>query len=69
MSYQELSIATNGFNGANLLGKGSFRLVYKGILSDDTLLAIKVLNLQDKQVEKSFEVECKVLKILNIKNL
>jgi hypothetical protein len=44
-----------------LLGKGSFGSVYKGILSDGTLVAVKVLQLQNDQVEKSFKVECKCL--------
>ena len=42
ISYQELYVATNGFSKANLLGTWSFGLVYKGIMSDDTLVAIKV---------------------------
>ena len=42
ISDQELHAATNGFVEANLLGTRSFGSVYKGILSDGTLVAIKL---------------------------
>jgi Leucine-rich repeat (LRR) protein len=69
ISYQELHIATNGFTKANLLGTSSFGLVYKGILSDDTLVAVKVLQLQNDQGEKSFKAECNVLQKVRHRNL
>eukprot|EP00253_Pinus_taeda_P006563 PITA_06563 len=69
ISYQELMGATNGFIEANLLGKGNIGSVYKGILSDGTLVAIKVFNLQSDQVDKSFKVECKVLQKVRHRNL
>ena len=61
ISYQELHIETNGFSEANLLGTGSFGSVCKAILSDDTLVAIKVFQLQNEKVEKSFRSKCSVL--------
>eukprot|EP01018_Ginkgo_biloba_P027265 Gb_03522 [translate_table: standard] len=48
ISYQELVNATNGFNETNLLVVGSFGSVYKGILSDGTVAAVKVLDLQNE---------------------
>lgn len=61
ISYAELVIATNEFSDANLLGIGSFGKVYKGILSDGTMVAVKLLNLQNEGAQKSFDKECKVL--------
>eukprot|EP01018_Ginkgo_biloba_P027946 Gb_20000 [translate_table: standard] len=61
ISYQELVNATNGFNDTNLLGVGSFGSVYKGILSDGTVAAVKVLDLQNEEAPKSFISECRVL--------
>ena len=61
ISYQELRRATNDFSEANILGVGSFGSVFKGILFEGTLVAVKVLNLQLEGAFKSFDVECKVL--------
>ena len=69
VSYQELSHGTNNFCESNLLGTGSFGSVYKGILSDGTITAVKVLNLQLEGAFKSFDAECKVLRAIRHRNL
>eukprot|EP00253_Pinus_taeda_P033008 PITA_33008 len=69
ISYQELHRATDGFSEANLLGTGSFGLVYKGVLTDGTLVAVKVLSLQSDQGEKLFKGECNVLRKIQHRNL
>eukprot|EP01018_Ginkgo_biloba_P028016 Gb_24719 [translate_table: standard] len=69
ISYQELVNATNGFNETNLLGVGSFGSVYKGILSDGTVAAVKVLDLQNEEAHKSFISECRVLGKVRHRNL
>ncbi|XP_038980549.1 proline-rich receptor-like protein kinase PERK8 isoform X2 [Phoenix dactylifera] len=40
-TFEELSQATKNFNESNLVGSGSFGLVYKGLLLDGTIVAIK----------------------------
>ncbi|KAH9318983.1 hypothetical protein KI387_020752, partial [Taxus chinensis] len=69
ISYEELSIATNGFSEANLLGVGSFGSIYKGILSNAANIAVKVLNFHDKNAEQSFITECDVLKRVKHRNV
>ncbi|KAL0013347.1 hypothetical protein SO802_000416 [Lithocarpus litseifolius] len=69
ISYQELSRGTNNFCEGNLLGTGGFGFVYKGILSDGTIIAVKVLNLQLEGAFKSFDAECKVLRAIRHRNL
>ncbi|KAK2969232.1 hypothetical protein RJ640_003466 [Escallonia rubra] len=67
ISYHELRHATNEFCEANLVGAVSFGSVYKGILSDGTDVAVKVLNLQLEGAYKSFDSECKVTLIPLVK--
>ncbi|KAH9318986.1 hypothetical protein KI387_020755, partial [Taxus chinensis] len=69
ISCEELVDATNGFSQANLLGVGSFGSIYKGILSNATNIAVKVLKFQDKNVEQSFITECDVLKRVRHRNV
>ncbi|KAM3282680.1 putative LRR receptor-like serine/threonine-protein kinase [Capsicum chacoense] len=70
ISYGELLKATNGFSSENLIGKGGFGSVYKGILGqDEKTVAIKVLDLQHRGALKSFIAECEVSKNLRHRNL
>mgnify|MGYP003703348449 CR=1 FL=1 len=41
---RELQLATDNFNKKNVLGKGGFGKVYKGVLSNNTKVAVKWLN-------------------------
>ncbi|XP_024018821.1 probable LRR receptor-like serine/threonine-protein kinase At3g47570 [Morus notabilis] len=70
LSYGDLVKATNDFSPANLIGAGSFGSVYKGILTpDETVVAVKVLNLQTSRASKSFIAECKALRNIRHRNL
>ncbi|XP_059073692.1 putative leucine-rich repeat receptor-like serine/threonine-protein kinase At2g24130 [Cryptomeria japonica] len=69
ISYQDLVIATSGFDESNLLGVGNFGSVYKGILRDGKIVAIKALNLDNEESHKSFNTECRVLGRIRHRNL
>ncbi|KAK9155013.1 hypothetical protein Sjap_002493 [Stephania japonica] len=70
LSYEDLFKATNGFSETNLIGSGSFGCVYKGVLGqDETIVAVKVLNLQQRGAPKSFKVECNALRNIRHRNL
>ncbi|XP_030939907.1 probable LRR receptor-like serine/threonine-protein kinase At3g47570 [Quercus lobata] len=70
VSYQTLHKATNGFSLANLIGVGSFGLVYKGILGEEgSIVAVKVLNLQRQGAARSFISECEAWKNIRHRNL
>ncbi|KAK9153563.1 hypothetical protein Sjap_001043 [Stephania japonica] len=58
LSYEDLFKATNGFSATNLIGSGSFGSVYKGVLNrDEAMVAVKVLNLQQRGASKTFKAE------------
>ncbi|PHU16733.1 hypothetical protein BC332_12428 [Capsicum chinense] len=69
ISYHEIQLATSNFDGSNLIGVGSFGSVYKGTLSSGTVVAIKVLNLENEEVCKRFDAECEVMRNVRHKNL
>ncbi|XP_077215565.1 uncharacterized protein LOC143850180 [Tasmannia lanceolata] len=70
VSYAELLKATNGFSLSNLIGEGSYGSVYKGILDhDETLVAVKVFNLQQCGALKSFNAECEALRNIRHRSL
>ncbi|XP_023924757.1 receptor kinase-like protein Xa21 [Quercus suber] len=70
VSYQGLLKATDGFSSANLIGVGSFGSVYKGILGEDeSIVAVKVINIQRQGAPKSFISECEALKNIRHRNL
>ncbi|CAL5410810.1 unnamed protein product [Camellia sinensis] len=69
ITYQQIFRATNGFSDSNLLGMGSFGSVYKAILEDTTILAVKVFNLQVEAAFKSFDIECEIMRNIRHRNL
>ncbi|PHU16763.1 hypothetical protein BC332_12458 [Capsicum chinense] len=56
ISFHEIQRATSNFDRSNLIGVGSSGSVYKGTLSRGTVVAIKVLDLENKQVCKSYGI-------------
>ncbi|XP_043717865.1 probable LRR receptor-like serine/threonine-protein kinase At3g47570 [Telopea speciosissima] len=70
LSYKELFQATGGFSSTNFIGSGNFGSVYKGIISKyESIVAVKVLNLQNPRVYKSFMAECKALRNIRHRNI
>ncbi|PKU72041.1 Putative leucine-rich repeat receptor-like serine/threonine-protein kinase [Dendrobium catenatum] len=69
ITYRQLSEATRGFAEEMLIGSGSYGSVYRGILRDETVVAVKVLRLQTGNSTKSFKRECEVLKRIRHRNL
>ncbi|KAJ9694958.1 hypothetical protein PVL29_010444 [Vitis rotundifolia] len=70
VSYDSLFKATGGFSSANLIGTGGFGSVYKGILDqDETVVAVKVIQLHQRGAVKSFKAECEALRNIRHRNL
>ncbi|KAF4366153.1 hypothetical protein F8388_014871 [Cannabis sativa] len=59
-TFKELRGATDHFNSKNILGRGGFGIVYKGILNDGTVVAVKRLkdyNTAGGEIQFQTEVE------------
>ncbi|KAJ8617362.1 hypothetical protein MRB53_013548 [Persea americana] len=70
VTYGELFKATDGFSSANLIGEGSYSSVYRGIIDRmERIVAIKILNLQQRRASKSFTVECRALSSICHRNI
>ncbi|KAL9270382.1 putative serine/threonine-protein kinase PBL7 [Drosera capensis] len=64
-TYKELELATDGFSETNVIGNGGFGVVYRGVLGDGTVAAIKVMRREGKQGERAFRIEVDLLSRLN----
>ncbi|XP_028788770.1 receptor kinase-like protein Xa21 [Neltuma alba] len=69
ISYYELLQGTNGFDERNLLGLGSFGSVYKAILPNEKIVAVKVFNIDMEEALRSFDIECVAMCNLRHRNL
>lgn len=70
ISRRQLVEATGGFSSSSLIGSGRFGQVYKGVLEDNTAIAVKVLNSKTAgEILGSFKRECQVLKRTRHRNL
>ncbi|KDP21156.1 hypothetical protein JCGZ_21627 [Jatropha curcas] len=68
-TYRQIKAATNNFNPTNELGAGGFGTVYKGTLSDGTLIAVKQLSSRSKQGNREFLNEIGMISVLQHPNL
>ncbi|KAL7243374.1 hypothetical protein ACSBR1_015717 [Camellia fascicularis] len=64
-----IKVATTNFDAANKIGEGGFGSVYKGLLSDGTVIAMKQLSTKSKQGNKEFVNEIGMLSGLQHPNL
>ncbi|KAL7212683.1 hypothetical protein ACSBR2_015379 [Camellia fascicularis] len=64
-----IKAATTNFDAANKIGEGGFGSVYKGLLSDGTVIAMKQLSAKSKQGNKEFVNEICMLSGLQHPNL
>nr|DAD39981.1 TPA_asm: hypothetical protein HUJ06_014304 [Nelumbo nucifera] len=78
ISYSQILAATNDFAEENLIGKGGYGSVYKGIINggietgedgSPTLIAVKVLDLKQSKAAQSFTTECEALRNVRHRNL
>ncbi|KAI3987238.1 hypothetical protein MKX01_031722 [Papaver californicum] len=53
-SYKEIKDAAQDFNPANKIGQGGFGSVYKGVLPDGSVIAVKVISPKSWQGKKEF---------------
>ncbi|KAF3520527.1 hypothetical protein DY000_02062892, partial [Brassica cretica] len=68
-SYEELVKATNGFSQENLLGEGGFGCVYKGVLPDGRVVAVKQLKIGGGQGDREFKAEVETLSRIHHRHL
>uniref|UniRef100_A0A0E0B1Q4 non-specific serine/threonine protein kinase n=1 Tax=Oryza glumipatula TaxID=40148 RepID=A0A0E0B1Q4_9ORYZ len=66
---RQIKVATRNFDAANKIGEGGFGSVYKGLLSDGTIIAVKQLSSRSKQGNREFVNEIGMISALQHPNL
>ncbi|CAN1351715.1 Probable LRR receptor-like serine/threonine-protein kinase At1g07650, partial [Linum perenne] len=66
---RQIKAATKNFDPANKLGEGGFGCVYKGELTDGTVIAVKQLSSKSKQGNREFVTEVGMISGLQHPNL
>ncbi|XP_062204843.1 probable serine/threonine-protein kinase At1g01540 [Phragmites australis] len=66
---REMEKATGGLADGNVIGEGSYGVVYRGVLRDNTAVAIKNLHNNRGQAEKDFRMEVATIGRVRHKNL
>ncbi|XP_020572251.1 probable receptor-like serine/threonine-protein kinase At4g34500 [Phalaenopsis equestris] len=68
-TFAELDAATSGFADWNVIGEGGYGVVYRGVLPDLSVVAVKNLLNKKGQAEKEFKVEVEAIGRVRHKNL
>ncbi|KAJ7968733.1 GPCR kinase [Quillaja saponaria] len=68
-SFRELQLATGNFSPKNILGQGGFGVVYKGCLSNKTMVAVKRLKDPNYTGEVQFQTEVEMIGLALHRNL
>ncbi|KAI3796885.1 hypothetical protein L1987_39572 [Smallanthus sonchifolius] len=68
-SHEEIEKATDGFSTSNFLAEGGYGKVYRGVLSDGQVVAVKKRKMVSAQGAAEFCSEIEVLKCAQHKNL
>ncbi|CAI0406811.1 unnamed protein product [Linum tenue] len=68
-SYEELKKCTSNFSGSNELGSGGYGKVYRGMLSDGQIVAVKRARQGSLQGGQEFKTEIELLSRVHHKNL
>ncbi|XP_015082803.1 probable LRR receptor-like serine/threonine-protein kinase At1g07650 isoform X2 [Solanum pennellii] len=66
---RQIKAATKNFDPANKIGEGGFGSVYKGLLSDGTVIAVKQLSAKSKQGTREFLNEIGMISAVQHPNL
>lgn len=68
-TYSEMAQATNNFDSSSLVGEGGYGKVYRGVLVDGKVVAVKRAQEGSLQGEKEFLTEIELLSRLHHRNL
>ncbi|OWM72024.1 hypothetical protein CDL15_Pgr017907 [Punica granatum] len=68
-TYEEMGLATNNFDSSTQVGQGGYGKVYRGVLADGTIVAIKRAQEGSLQGDKEFLTEIQLLSRVHHRNL
>ncbi|MFS7955348.1 putative protein kinase RLK-Pelle-DLSV family [Helianthus anomalus] len=68
-SYQQLQLATNDFGDESRIGKGGFGEVFKAIIDDENIVAVKRLHVGHAKAKSDFENEVRLISNVQHRNL